>query len=228
APIDVSALLEKADALAARIEFPPLQNDARAAVRAEFAAHGQVERALRDAADDWRGRSIRRAVARRLAEDGRALEALALLPPAAGQVEPTEHFAVLAALLDAREVSRAAELARSVTEPTYRAIALARVARHAESPQGRELAREAMDVLDDVDGTVDEPKAVEEVARALAVCGLTQVLLDSVRHQWSSAPDREHLARRVVAAAPLVASRVELAVELAQSERTVEAFLRSI
>lgn len=228
APLDRAALLETADALADRVEFPPTQQSARAAVMAEFAALGQLDRALRDVDDDWRAHPTRLAVARRLAEQGRPTEALTLLPPATGQTRPTDHFAVLAALLDAGQLPPAVELARSITEPTYQAMGLARAARRAPAPHGGELAREALAVLDTVDGTVDEADAAEEVAQALAGCALTDVLLDAVRRRWSAAPDHARLARRVGAAAPLTASRADLAVELAQCQRSVDEFLASI
>ena len=225
---DVSDLLERADELA-RAGGTWRTSYEVASVAVEFMRVGMPERAMRATNDPLYGGPVRRALAAQLAADGRALEALELLPPPApGNTEPSAELGVLRGLLDADELSKAIELARLLPQASDRAAALARAAVHAPALEARRLVTEASSLLTRCDGETRETEAVEVVADCLVSLGMADALIAEIHRDWPSAPNDTRLARRILLAKPLVAPVKSLAEKLVTSDAQVQALLTSI
>jgi hypothetical protein len=225
---DVSDLLERADSLAraGRNWRTPYEV---ASVAVEFMRAGMPERAMHDTKDPVYGVVVRRALAAQLGEDGRALEALKLLPPPAlGNSEPSAELGVLRGLLDAGELSKAIELARLLPQASDRAAALASAAMRAPVQEGRRVATEASSLLSECHGQIRETEAVEVVAECLVSLGMADVLIAEIHRDWRSASDDTSLARRILLAKPLVAPVKALAEKLVTSQAQVQTMLASI
>jgi hypothetical protein len=227
---DVADILEEADQAARRVEFPPWRADMCGRIAASFASIGLLERALSDHVtpplSDWERQAIRLAVANQLAADGKAIEALKLLPGSDTSLG-SERLQVIKALMDAGEKERAIDLARNVHADMYRSLALATVAARARPPENQQLAREALELLATADDTAGRYDAEQAVAHALMASGQEKLLLDHLRGEWSRDDSHFVLTRQFDSVEALVAEHPGLAQSLLDAEHTVDIVLTS-
>ena len=202
-----------------------MRNRVEACVAVEYARLGLLNQAVSGAAAP-----TRRAVAEYLGKSGRPADGLLILTDLGQERDAKAELAIIDSLIDQGEQEEAQRVARSISHPGKRGLALARVAtarnRNGGAADAHRLVDEALGLLPQL-GQFDVD-SIEAIATALADTGQVGSLIKVIHREWLHAADPEELAIWLGLLSPLVRTRSELAAEVADSFQWIDQFLASL